>query len=143
MRRLLAIAPLLLIGNAPLSTTSSAPIEVSISGLRSAQGMVRVSVCPRALFLKDCPWSASAPARAGRVTVTVNGVPPGQYAVQAFHDADADNKLGANWIGLPREGVGFSNDAMAHLMRPRFAVAAFDHGAAPQRIAVTLRYFLN
>ena len=134
---LIALVPL--IGSAP----AGAPIEVSVSGLRSAQGMVRVSVCPKELFLKICPWSASAPAHAGEVTVVVNNVPPGHYAVQAFHDADNDDKLGQNWIGIPREGIGFSNDAMGRFTRPRFSIAAFDHGTARQRIAVTLRYLLG
>lgn len=130
---------LLLVGNAP----PGASIDVNVSGLRSAQGMVRVSVCPKDLFLKTCPWSASAPAHPGEVVVVVNDVPPGRYAIQAFHDANADGKLAQNWFGIPREGIGFSNDAMGHLTRPRFSIAVFDHGTARQRIAVSLRYFLG
>ncbi len=130
---------LLLTAAAPVG----APIEVNVSGIRSAQGLVRVMVCPKETFLKACPWSASTPAHVGQVTVVVNGVPPGHYAVQAYHDADSDDKLAQNWIGIPREGIGFSNDAMSHLTRPRFSVAAFDHGTTRQRIAVTVRYFLG
>lgn len=118
-------------------------IEIDVSGVRSAAGMVRVSICPKALFLGDCPWTGSVPARAGSVAVTIEDVPPGRYAVQAFHDADGDGKLARNWLGLPRDGVGFSNDAMAHLTYPRFSVAGFDHGDTPQRVPVRLRYFLG
>lgn len=118
-------------------------IIVDVSGIRSGDGVVRVSVCPRAAFLGDCPWYASAPAHAGQISITVPDVPEGHYAVQAFHDADGDGKLGRSWIGIPREGVGFSNDAMAHLTYPRFSVAAFDHKAEPQHIAVRVRYFLG
>lgn len=134
---LLGLLPLL--GNVP----PNASIEVSVSGVRSAQGMVRVSVCPKANFLGNCPWTASVPAHTGAVTLIVPDVPPGHYAVQAFHDVDGDNRLGRNWIGVPREGIGFSNDAMAHLTYPRFSIASFDHGAARQHIAVTVRYFLG
>jgi uncharacterized protein (DUF2141 family) len=137
-RRIGSLALLLLAADAPGSA-----IEVDISGIRSAAGVVRVSVCSKAQFLAECSWSASAPARIGSVAVIVNAIPPGHYAVQAFHDADGDGKLGRNWLGLPREGVGFSNDAMAHLTYPRFSVAAFEHGAAPQKIAVRIRYFLG
>ena len=58
-------------------------------------------------------------------------------------DADGDSKLARYWFGLPREGIGFSNDAMAHITYPRFSVAAFDHGEAAQHVPVTLRYFLR
>jgi uncharacterized protein (DUF2141 family) len=133
----------LLIANGPPAPVSGAPIEVDISGVRSAQGSVRVMICPRELFLGECPWSGSVPARIGQVTVIVPGVPPGRYAVQAFHDADNNGKLRRNWLGMPREGIGFSNDAMAHMTYPRFSVAGFDHGSTPQRIAVIVRYFLG
>jgi uncharacterized protein (DUF2141 family) len=132
----------------PLLTGAAPPppdgaIIVDVSGIRSDKGMVRVSVCPRPNFLGDCPWFASVPARIGAVSVTVPDVPPGRYAVQAFHDADSDGKLQRYWFGLPREGIGFSNDAMAHITYPRFSVAAFDHAAVAQHVAITVRYFLR
>ena len=141
MRIGLALLAPVLIGAAPLPPDGA--IVVDVSGVRSDQGQVRVSVCPREKFLGDCPWFASAPAHKGDVSVTVPGVPPGRYAVQAFHDADGDGKLARNWIGIPREGVGFSNDAMAHLTYPRFSVAGFDHKSATQHVAVRVRYFLG
>jgi uncharacterized protein (DUF2141 family) len=118
-------------------------IEVVVTGIRSAQGLVHVDVCPEARFLNSCPYTAEVPAKAGVVTVVLRNVPPGRYAVQAFHDANANHDLDQNFIGIPKEGIGFSNDAMPRLMRPKFKVAAFDHGASPQRIPVTVRYFLG
>lgn len=119
------------------------PIEVTITDIRSDKGVVRVSVCPKEHFLKDCPWFTSVPAKAGVVTATVRDVPPGHYAVQAFHDEDGNGKLNTNWIGLPREGIGFSRDAMTRLLPPRFDRAALDHGPDTQRVPVKLRYFLG
>jgi uncharacterized protein (DUF2141 family) len=122
---------------------SGSDIEVVVSGIRSAQGLVHVDVCPEARFLNSCPYTAEVPAKAGVVTVVLRNVPPGHYAVQAFHDANANHDLDQNFIGIPKEGIGFSNDAMPRLMRPKFKVAAFDHGTTPQRIPVTVRYFLG
>jgi uncharacterized protein (DUF2141 family) len=136
--KLLLPLSLLLIADAP-----AAPIEVQVTGVRSAQGAVWVSVCPEKQFLGDCPMSASVPARIGAVTVVLSNVPPGRYAVQAFHDANGNGKVDRNWLGVPREGIGFSNDAMPRLTYPRFAVAGFDHGTTAQRIAVRIRYFLG
>ncbi|WP_404710739.1 DUF2141 domain-containing protein [Sphingomonas sp. MMS24-J13] len=118
-------------------------IEVVVSGIRSNQGLIHVDVCPEARFLNSCPYTTEVPAQAGTMTVTLRGVPPGRYAVQAFHDANANHDLDQNFIGIPKEGIGFSNDAMAHLMKPKWKVAAFDHGTEAQRIPVTLRYFLG
>ncbi len=125
-----------------VSTPNSA-VEVVISGIRSDQGLVHVDVCPEANFLDSCPYSVDLPAQLGTMTVTVPGIPPGRYAVQAYHDANANHKVDQNFIGIPKEGIGFSNDAMAHLKKPKWTVAAFDHGSVLQRIPVTLRYFLG
>jgi len=57
------------------------------------------------------------------------GVAAGTYAVSAFHDENSNGKLDRNFMGIPREGVGASNNAKGHLghrssMRRRFAFQA-------------------
>lgn len=37
-------------------------------------------------------------------------IPNGNYAISAFHDANSDNKLNTNAVGLPTEIYGFSNN---------------------------------
>jgi uncharacterized protein (DUF2141 family) len=133
MRRLAALlACPLLLSAAP----ATAPVEVAVSGIGAARGQVRVSICPPAQFTREgCPWSANATARAGTTLVTVPNVPPGRYAAQAYWDANGNGKADRNFIGMPLELVGFSNDVRVKMSRPAFAAAAFDHGSAPTRIA--------
>lgn len=118
-------------------------IEIAISDVRSAEGRVHVDICPQATFLKDCPYAGDAPARMGTTIVVVHNVPPGRYAAQAFHDRNANGKVDRTLFGIPKEGVGFSNDAKIRMAPPRFDEAAFDHGAVDQRIAFHLRHFLD
>ncbi|WP_156135373.1 DUF2141 domain-containing protein [Novosphingobium malaysiense] len=133
MRRLVALTacPLLLGAASP-----GAPVVVAVSGITGAKGIVHVDVCPPRQFTReDCPWSAEAPAKAGTTTVTVPGVPPGRYAAQAYWDANGNGKADRNFIGMPLELVGFSNDVRVKLSRPKFAAAAFDHGSEATRIS--------
>jgi uncharacterized protein (DUF2141 family) len=65
----------------------------------------------------------------GSVTWTVAALPFGTYAASAFHDADDDGDLDTNFLGVPKEAYGFSNDARARLGRPDFADAAFRFAA--------------
>jgi uncharacterized protein (DUF2141 family) len=118
-------------------------IEVAVSGVRNASGQVKVDVCTQATFLKDCPWTGRAPAHAGTVIVEVHGVPPGRYAIQAFHDANNNGECDQGLFGIPREGVGFSNDAFRGLSRPRFDDAAFDFSGGRLRLALKLRHMLG
>ena len=36
--------------------------------------------------------------------------PPGKYAFQFIHDENSNKKLDTNWIGIPNEGFGYSNN---------------------------------
>jgi uncharacterized protein (DUF2141 family) len=65
-------------------------------------------------------------ARAGHVTVRVTGIPPGRYAVQAYHDEDGNGRLRHNLFGIPTEAIGFSRDAPLRLGPPRFEDAAIE-----------------
>jgi uncharacterized protein (DUF2141 family) len=121
----------------------SGTIEVAVAGVRNASGEVKVDVCTRATFLKDCQWTGLAKAHAGTVIVEVHGVPAGRYAIQAFHDANSNGECDQGLFGIPREGVGFSNDAFTGLSRPRFDNAAFDFNGSRLRLMLKLRHMLG
>ena len=105
---------------------SAASIEVRVQGVTSpAKGTVRVAICDKATFLKDCPHSASAPAQEGETVVTVNDVPPGSWAVLAFLDENDNGKLDRNVLGIPKENYAFSRDARGRFGPPSFEDAAF------------------
>ncbi len=118
-------------------------IEISVGDVRSDRGRVHVDICTEASFLKDCPYFGEAPAKAGTTIVVVRGVPPGRYAAQGSHDENGNGKVDRGPFGIPKEGVGFSNDARIRMGPPTFGEAAFEHGATPQRIGFHLRYFLR
>jgi uncharacterized protein (DUF2141 family) len=120
----------------------AAEVIVSVHGVRNALGDVRVAICSRADFLRPhCLWSARAPAANGTVDVHFPDVPVGTYATEAFHDENRNGVIDRNFLGLPKEGIGFSNDAPMHFGPPKFDAAAFAVSAPLTRITLTLRYF--
>ena len=136
------IATLAFVGTAWSAHAAGAPITIVIWSLRIPGGSVRVDVCTRETFLgSDCPYSGYAPAVVGETTVTVADVPPGVYAVQAYHDIKNDGHLDRGPFGVPREGLAFSNDAPLGLHGPSFARAAFTHGEEPQTLRLRLLHF--
>jgi uncharacterized protein (DUF2141 family) len=40
----------------------------------------------------------------------IENLPPGEYAAFAFHDGNGNGKVDSNFVGVPIEGFGFSND---------------------------------
>lgn len=102
-----------------------ATVAVRVDGVPDARGTVHVELCPRALFLGDCPTWAEAPAVAGTTVVTLNGVPPGEYAAQAYQDVNRNGRIDRGLFGIPREPIGFSNDAPLGVKGPSFDRARF------------------
>jgi uncharacterized protein (DUF2141 family) len=138
MRKFLVLGGLLLLAHA----AHAASVQVTVAGVRNNRGHVLVALCSRADFLRPhCPWKAAVPAAPGDVTAIIENVPPGTYAAQAFHDENDDGHLNRTLLGLPREGMGFSNDAPMHFGPPGFEAASFAVGKSDQRISFKLRYW--
>lgn len=138
----LLVAAIALLANGP-ATEPGASIEAVVTNVASARGRIHVEICSEKVFLtNDCLYFSTAPAVIGTTVVTITGIPQGRYAAQAFQDLNGNGRIDRNFLGLPKEPVGVSNDPPFRLGPPRFADAAFDHGTAPQRISLRLRSIL-
>lgn len=42
---------------------------------------------------------------------TFENIPFGDYSIKTYHDENNDNELDTNFLGMPTEAYGFSNDA--------------------------------
>jgi uncharacterized protein (DUF2141 family) len=105
----------------------AAQLDIELTGVENDHGLVRVAVCTPATFTtKHCPFTGAAPAKGGSVVVSVPDIPPGRYAVQAYHDEDGNGRLRKGLFGLPAEAIGFSRDARIRLGAPSFEDAAID-----------------
>ena len=65
---------------------------------------------------------------------------PGTYAVAVYHDENDNHHFDKNFLGLPAEGYGFSNDAPALLGPPSFDAARVIVRPGDNRITIHLRY---
>lgn len=136
-----ALAGLALMGASPVGAAHLAPVQIEVQNLRDGRGHVSVALCTEKTFLGEhCPYVVRASARAGSVLVVLPSVPPGTYAVQAFHDDDDSGKLERPMIGFPRKGIGFSRDAPIRFGPPRFTDAAFPVSPAGGHTEVPVRY---
>jgi uncharacterized protein (DUF2141 family) len=67
-------------------------------------------------------------ATGDRLTVVISDLPPGKYAVAAYVDKKRSGRQDKNFLGVPKEIYGFSNDVRGLFGPPDFAAAAFDIG---------------
>lgn len=130
----------------PAPHGGGASVTVSFTGLRSPKGLLRGCLTRNpAAFPDGCdkdPHSLKA-----TIPATVNarmqfpGVPEGDYALSILHDQNANARLDT-MMGIPREGVGFSENPTLRFSAPKFASARFHVGQADISKEVRLKYFL-
>ncbi len=82
---------------------------------------------------------AWAPITNGSAVCEFPGLPPGKYAVATFHDRDMSGSMTFNFIGLPTESYGFSNDAPVGLGPPSFEAAGFAYSGGVLDITVNAK----
>ena len=76
----------------------------------------------------------------GHAVCEFAGIASGTYAVSVFHDENSNGKLDTNIMGIPREGVGASNNARGHFGPPKFAAAAFPFSGGRIDLKITINY---
>lgn len=130
------------LGGAPVA--SAAELVVAVRGAKNDRGRILVALCSRGRFLKEsCEYAGSGPVADGRAEVVVDAVPPGTYALQAFHDENGNRQIDRNFLGLPTEGLGFGNDARMLFGPPDYDDATVTVAEPGSRATIRLRYFVD
>ncbi|QXQ08566.1 DUF2141 domain-containing protein [Sphingosinicellaceae bacterium] len=130
-----------MLGTAPAPDTVQ--LEISLSGLRSAHGDIRLCVWHGpAKFPNDtCAGQQIVVPAATPVVLVAVPLAPGDYAVSLLHDENGNGKLDKNFLGIPKEGVGFSQNPKISFGPPTYAASKFDM-VGPQTEAIRMKYFL-
>jgi len=127
-----------------LTPAHAASLQVTVAGVRNAQGKVNICVFDTEEGFPDCSGNPSAPSR--RLPATVGymlfdfDVAPGVHAVSVLHDENDNGRIDTNIFGIPREGGGVSNDPPARRGPPRFAEAVFRLPPEGGQIFITMVY---
>lgn len=113
----------------PVFLTEPTELKVEIVGIEEPQGALLVAVYDsEANFPKDgkALKEIRVPVDAEKVSFSVEGLPPGTYAVALCHDVNDDGEFNTNFIGVPLEPYGFSNDVKPGFSAPSFASSSFE-----------------
>ncbi len=119
----------------------AADLTVTITDIREAQGSLMVTVVN-----SDAAWNNQAKpvavqkvaAAQGEMTLHFKDLPAGTYAVTVLHDENENKQLDTNFLGIPSEGYGFSNNPNV-MRKAHYDEARFDVGAEAASITIRLR----
>lgn len=119
-------------------------IHVEVVGLHNNKGHVFCALYSSANgFPKDSQRAVQRDTSSisdRKALCEFSGLEPGRYAVSVFHDENSNGKLDTNFLGIPREGVGASNDARGHLGPPKFDAASFQFAGGRLNLKITINY---
>jgi len=124
-----------------LTAAGAGDLTVTVNGAKNNNGYIVATIFnSESSFLKRPEAMASFRIKASQVNVgfSVKNLPPGKYAVSAFHDENDNGRLDADATGAPTEVYGFSNDARGTFGPPEFSNAAFELGDQAKTISIEL-----
>jgi uncharacterized protein (DUF2141 family) len=119
-------------------------IIVKVTGLRSTNGDLIV-----ALFNSKQGFPVKMDKAVRKLVVSAEGttheaviddVPYGSWAVSVQHDENRSGKLDTNFLGMPKEGVGASNNPRSRFGPPSFDAAKFTLDKSETEVVINLRY---
>ena len=127
-------------------TNDTATLTVRVAGARNTKGKIWVTVFQDAQGFPDDPskavrqQSVDIDPNTLSAQVTFKDVPQGTFAVSVLHDENGNGKMDKNFVGMPKEGYGASNNPKKKKRAPTFDEAKFSLNSSEQAIEITLIY---
>ena len=115
MRKIFAIC-LLLVSVTLVSAQYS--LRVEINNLENNKGVVIVDLLDKH---EETVMDEKSEITNNKCTIIFEDLKAGTYAIRCFHDENNNGELDTNFIGIPKEGFGFSNDAFGKFGPKKFS----------------------
>ena len=127
-----------------ITYSQSIEIVINISGLRSDNGKCLLYLYNNKKgFPNDAGKainSANGSILNGKSTIVLNDIPNGEYAIGVIHDENDNGKMDTNFLGMPKEGVGVSNNAKGHFGSPSYEDSKFQLNRKSLIMTITIKY---
>lgn len=91
-----------------ISYTEQITLKIEITNLRNSKGHVLLELQDENM---NTISGVSQEIVNNRCIILIEDLSPLKYVFKYFHDENDNKEIDTNWIGIPKEGFGFSNDA--------------------------------
>jgi len=124
--------------------TQSSNIDVTISEIKNKKGLIRAS-----LFTQDDGFpnnhekafrSISMEITESQLNFNIEDLPTGEYALAVLHDENENGKMDFNFLRMPKEGYGVSNNAKSSFGPPKYKDAKFLLSTDDLPLKITMNY---
>ena len=127
------------------NVTDIGKLKIIITGFDSEAGNCRFALDnSKSVYEKeDSVWMGKVlPIINKKVVVIIDSLTYGDYAVKVFHDENENEELDTNFLGIPTEEYGYSNDASDWFGPPSWEKAKFKFNKPEMKIEIEVESFL-
>jgi len=125
------------------SSTPPASMHVRIHDARSDRGKILVLVFDKEDGFPEQVEKAfrqlALESKNGKTEFRLDDIPAGEYAITVLHDEDDNGIMTTNFVGLPVEKYGFSNNPKIYFGPPSFEKSAVQISSESKTIHINLR----
>lgn len=134
----------LLLNSVALAADSAGEIKVVMTDFRIDKGNAKI-----ALFnsKEGFPYDNKKALKLDKVKIknekaetVFKNISYGIYAIAVYHDENDNNKFDENWLGIPREGYGTSNNVNPAMRAPDYDEAKFELNSRNNEIHIIIKY---
>lgn len=117
---------------------------VNIQNLKNSDGDILIGLYDNASnFPRRVSTGKVVKITEKEMKVTFEDIKPGNYAVSVLHDENQNKDMDQGTLGIPKEGYGFSNNAMGVMGPPSFKKARFQVSERDSAINIKMKYMKN
>ena len=127
----------------PMAAAGLATIEARVAKLRDSHGQVICTLFTPSVSFPDRShkgMTMKVLIQNDHATCRFKDVRYGDYAIVAFHDENHDGEFNQNWLGMPKEGFGFSQNP-GTFKKPVFGDAKFTVAQPLVEVTIKLNYW--
>jgi uncharacterized protein (DUF2141 family) len=133
------LTSLVLVSFFSCAAATAGDLTVEVTGIVDVKGDVIITVFnDKAQWLKKSILRKKVAAKFEKVEVKFENLPDGDYAISVIQDLNSNDVLDRNFMGIPNEPYGFSNDATGNMGPASFDQAKFTITAAKKAISMRL-----
>ncbi|MEY3899468.1 MAG: hypothetical protein RI962_623, partial [Pseudomonadota bacterium] len=128
---------------APAFSEPSSTVLIEVAGFKNMRGTLNCRLFTKAADFPDGEGIVTlrVPITGPNTSCSFSNVEPGTYAIAVVHDENGNGKLDKNFVGVPSEGYGVSNNKTYALSAPKWDESTFTLGTTESRaLLVKLRY---
>ena len=113
----------LIAGILPLLCFAQLSLSIEIVDLRNNKGQVHLELMNEH---EEIVAALSQNISDNTCVIRIEDLKPGRYTFKFFHDENNNKELDTNWLGIPKEGFGFSNNPGLTIGPPSFDKTVFE-----------------